>query len=67
MFIGRAGQKELLELGPQAVAAIQESTGLPDGPEWDALFAALAKEGSPTSYMFRCSQCGALGEYQDCN
>jgi uncharacterized protein CbrC (UPF0167 family) len=30
-FIGRAGRKELQALGPQAIAAIQESAGLSDG------------------------------------
>ena len=66
-FIGRAGQKELKALGPQAIAAIQDSTGLPDGPEWDGFFAALTKDGSPTAYVFRCTKCGTLGGYQDCD
>ena len=66
-FIGRAGRKELKALGPQALAAIQESAGLSDGPEWDQLLAALDKEGSPTAYMFRCTKCGQLGGYQDCD
>jgi uncharacterized protein CbrC (UPF0167 family) len=65
-FIGRAGQKELLALGPQAVAAIQDSTGLPSGSEWNKFFSHLDKNGSPTAYMFRCARCGALGGYQDC-
>jgi len=66
-FIGRAGQKELMALGPQAIAAIQDSTGLSDGPEWDKFFAALSKDSSPTAYVFRCTKCGALGGYQDCD
>jgi len=64
-FIGRAGRKELKALGPQAIAAIQESAGLEDGPEWDEFLAALDKDGSPTAYMFRCTTCGQLGGYQD--
>jgi uncharacterized protein CbrC (UPF0167 family) len=64
-FIGRAGRKELLALGPQAIAAIQGSTGMSDGPEWDEFFAGLDKEGSSTAYMFRCRSCGQLGGYQD--
>jgi uncharacterized protein CbrC (UPF0167 family) len=67
LFIGRAGRKELKTLGPQAMAAIQESAGLSDGPEWDQFLAALDKEGSPTAYMFRCTKCGQLGGYQDCD
>jgi uncharacterized protein len=66
-FIGRAGKKELTALGPHAIAAIQESAGLSDGPEWDEFFSALDKEGSPTAYMFRCWKCGELGGYQDCD
>ncbi len=66
-FIGRAGRKELKAPGPQAIAAIQESAGLSDGPEWDRFFAALDKEGSLTAYLFRCRKCGQLGGYQDCD
>jgi uncharacterized protein CbrC (UPF0167 family) len=66
-FLGRAGRAELTRLGPEAVAAIQGSTGLDDGPEWQRFFAALSKDGSPTAYVFRCSACGALGGYQDCD
>jgi uncharacterized protein len=66
-FIGRAGRRELKALGPQAIAAVQESAGLTDGPEWDDFLAALDKEGSPTAYMFRCTKCGQLGGYQDCD
>jgi uncharacterized protein CbrC (UPF0167 family) len=66
-FIGRAGRKELKALGPQAIAAIQESAGLSDVAVWEQFLAALDKEGSPTAYMFRCRICGQLGGYQDCD
>lgn len=66
-FIGRAGKTELLALGKEAVTAIRESTGLPEGPEWQQFLDALDKDGSPTAYLFRCRQCGALGGYQDCD
>jgi len=66
-FIGRAGRRELEALGPQAIASIRESAGLPDGPNWDRFFAALDKDGSRTAYMFRCRKCGQLGGYQDCD
>jgi hypothetical protein len=65
-FLGRAGRRELEALGPEAVAAIQASTGLTDGPEWSEFLAGLEKDGSPTAYVFECSACGALGGYQDC-
>lgn len=66
-FLGRAGQAELTAAGAQAIAAIQDSTGLADGPAWTRFFAALDKDGSPTAYLFRCTQCGRLGGYQDCD
>lgn len=66
-FIGRAGRKELTSLGPQAIAAIQESAGMTDGTEWDEFLATLDKDGAPTAYLFRCSKCGQLGGYQDCD
>lgn len=66
-FLGRAGKKELEVFGPEAITAIRDSTGLSDGLEWDRFFAALDKDGSPTAYIFRCSKCGKLGGYQDCD
>ncbi|WP_146568293.1 CbrC family protein [Posidoniimonas corsicana] len=66
-FLGRAGRKELESLGPDAIAAIQDSTGLNDGPEWQQFFNALDKDGSPTAYVFRCPKCNAVGGYQDCD
>jgi uncharacterized protein CbrC (UPF0167 family) len=66
-FIGRAGRKELELLGPEAIRAIQKSTGLRDGAKWDHFFSALDKDGSPTAYMFRCIHCSKLGGYQDCD
>jgi uncharacterized protein CbrC (UPF0167 family) len=66
-FIGHAGRTELEALGPQAIAAIQEDAGLSDGPDWDRVFAAFDRDGSPTAYIFRCTKCGQLGGYQDCD
>ncbi|HSI61694.1 MAG TPA: CbrC family protein [Candidatus Saccharimonadia bacterium] len=65
-FLGRAGKEELEQYGQEAIDAIRDSTGL-DGPEWEAFFKVLEKEGSPTAYVFRCLKCGALGGYQDCD
>jgi uncharacterized protein CbrC (UPF0167 family) len=66
-FIGRAGRKELEAFGPQALRAIQESAGLSDGLEWKRFLSALDKSGSPTAYLFRCTNCGQVGGYQDGN
>ena len=66
-FLGRAGKAELSALGPEAIQAVQDSTGLANGHEWDAFFEALDKDGSPTAYVFRCRACGAIGGYQDCD
>ena len=74
-FLGRVGRKELIALGPQAMAAIRDSAlprlreaaarGLPDGPIWDKFLASIRKNGSPTVYMFRCVKCGQFGGYHD--
>jgi len=64
-FLGRAGERELVAFGSQAVAAIQRSAGLSDGPEWSRFLHALHKHGSPRAYIFRCRHCGELGGYHD--
>jgi uncharacterized protein len=66
-FVGRAGSKELLAAGQQAIAAIQDDAALSDGPEWNQFFANLNKDGSPTAYLFKCRSCGQIGGYQDCD
>jgi uncharacterized protein CbrC (UPF0167 family) len=66
-YIGRAGYEELLSLGSDAIAYFKESTGAPDGPDWEPFFKALDTIGSPTAYMFRCSKCGKIGGYWDCD
>jgi uncharacterized protein len=63
-FLGRAGQKELLEFGPEAISAIKKEIGF-IGDEWEEYFASLDKDGEPTAYVFRCRHCGALGGYSD--
>ena len=64
-FIGKAGHTELLEMGPAAIAAVQDSTGLEEGPQWQAFFTALDKDYGPTAYLFKCRHCATLGAYQD--
>ena len=64
-FVGKAGHAELLELGPAAIAAVQDSTGLEDGPQWQAFFNVLDKDHGPTAYLFKCRHCAKLGAYQD--
>jgi uncharacterized protein CbrC (UPF0167 family) len=63
-FLGAAGKQELIALGPEAILAIRGSAGLED---WEDLFEALDREGSPTAYVFRCRKCGAFGGYHDCD
>ncbi|CAA9366409.1 MAG: Colicin E2 tolerance protein CbrC-like protein [uncultured Gemmatimonadetes bacterium] len=64
-FLGPAGRAELAAHGPDAVTAIRISTGLPEGPEWQEFFAGLERDGSPTAYLFRCTNCQQIGGYQD--
>ena len=63
-FLGLAGKKELMALGPEAIQAIKEEIGF-EGDEWNEYFESLDKEGEPTAYMFRCRKCGTLGGYSD--
>jgi uncharacterized protein CbrC (UPF0167 family) len=58
------GGRELSGAGPEAIAAVQESTGLAD-ESWNEFFAALDREGSPAAYLFRCLHCGRFGGYTD--
>lgn len=64
-FIGPAGHAEVAAHGPGAVSAMRESSGLPEGPEWQELFAGLERDGSPTAYLFRCVNCQQIGGYLD--
>jgi uncharacterized protein len=63
-FLGRAGRRELSELGPEAVEAIRQELGW-DGMEWSTYLSQLDKDGSPTAYVFRCLHCSKLGGYSD--
>jgi uncharacterized protein CbrC (UPF0167 family) len=63
-FLGVMGGRELSDAGPEAIRAIQESTGL-DDESWDDFFAARDREGSPAAYLFRCLHCGQFGGYTD--
>ena len=66
-FLGRAGPAELEAAGPEVIAAIRESAGPVDDESWDAIFAALDEDGSPTAYLFKCRKCGQVGGYWDCD
>jgi uncharacterized protein len=33
--------------------------------EWEAIYLALDREGSPSAYLFKCSVCGKFGGYWD--
>ncbi len=63
-FLGRAGRRELKAQYPEAIPALKETHGL-GGEEWDQIFQALHKDGSPTAYVFQCLHCGKYGAYFD--
>jgi len=66
-FVGRAGHLELRAQWSAAVSSIQDDCGLWDGPDWEAYFRALDRDGSPTAYVFRCLHCGRYLGYSDCD
>ena len=63
-FLGRAGRKELKAFYPEVIAALKQVHGL-GGEEWDEIFQAMDKDGSPTAYVFQCLHCGKYGAYYD--
>ena len=65
-FLGRAGRKELKAFYPDAIHALKQAHGL-GGEEWDEIFQAMDKDGSPTAYVFQCLRCGKYGAYYDCD
>lgn len=64
-FLGRVGHEELEDLGPEAIEAIRESTGLDEGPDWQRFYKSLDQEDSPSAYLFRCLHCDKFGGYTD--
>jgi uncharacterized protein CbrC (UPF0167 family) len=64
-FLGVVGHKELLEAGPEAIAAIRQAVSYVGDDEWEPFLRSLDKNGSPTAYLFRCLHCGAYGGYAD--
>jgi|ERR1700752_46143 len=63
-FLGRAGRKELEQIGAEAINVIKEEVGY-DGEDWDEYFRSLDKDEEPTAYIFRCLHCNAYGGYSD--
>lgn len=51
---------------PDPIATGQENAGF-EGPDWDDYFRALDRDRSPTAYLFRCTTCGRIGGYRDCD
>jgi len=65
-FLGHAGLQELTKRWPNAIEAVRIDTGL-EGAEWEGFKRALDKDHGPTAYVFRCTHCGRLLAYQDCD
>lgn len=65
-YLGRAGKKELRKFGTDAVEAVRNYIKY-DKDEEHALMNSLDKNGSPVAYIFKCTKCGKLGGYWDCD
>lgn len=65
-FRGEVGYEELETIGPDAMEALQEDTGLSD-EDWEDYVIDLDRKGSPRGYLFQCLHCGAYGGYIDCD
>jgi uncharacterized protein CbrC (UPF0167 family) len=65
-YLGRAGQEEIEEFGPDLEDALKRESGVSNS-SWPEYFAAMEAGGSPRAYVFRCLHCGELGGYSDCD
>ncbi len=67
VFVGPVGFRELVAIGPRAVAAVSEelrSEGWGDD-EIPAYLRSLKRDGEPTAYVFRCRRCESWRGYSD--
>ncbi|MFL6138445.1 MAG: CbrC family protein [Frankiaceae bacterium] len=67
VYLGPQGIDDLRLLGPDAVEAVRAEaagSGLPPDAV-DGWMAALARDRSPTAYLFRCETCSAYVGYSD--
>jgi uncharacterized protein CbrC (UPF0167 family) len=67
LFLGRMGHQELRAVGQPAIDAIRDDVGIEDENKWEEFFYALAKNDSPTAYLFQCRHCQAYLGYTDCD
>jgi len=63
-FLGPMGHVEVKKLGPAAVKAVRDESGL-DGAEWEDYFNELNRDSGPTAYIFRCLHCRGFRAYSD--
>ncbi|USD19796.1 CbrC family protein [Microbulbifer variabilis] len=66
IFLGAAGNAEIKEFGSMLINQLKQESGYSD-EQWESYLSALSKDGSPTAYVFKCSKCGELGGYSDCD
>ena len=62
-FLGPAGHAELSTKWSSAIPVIKASRS--HYADWDAYFASLDVDGSPTAYVFQCLHCGLMGGHSD--
>lgn len=67
VFLGYAGKVELLGKWAGAYDAVLKETNYGPGENWNAWLENLEKDGSPSAYIFRCSQCQRFLAYSDCH
>ncbi|MBW3579342.1 MAG: CbrC family protein, partial [Actinobacteria bacterium] len=66
-FLGPVGHRELVGLGPEAVASLRReltSWGWP-ADEVDDFISSLDRNDMPTAYAFRCRHCNEFEVYAD--
>jgi hypothetical protein len=68
VFLGPVGRRELSELPAEATHALRNelmSAGRWPPSEIDRYIDSLDRDGTPTAYLFRCTQCGTYLGYDD--
>jgi hypothetical protein len=66
IFLGRAGKEEIQKYFTEVIDILKKESGMSDDG-WSDYYKAMDKDGDVTAYIFKCSKCGEINGYSDCN
>ena len=67
IYLGSAGKHELESKLSEAIPAIRLESRMEKDSDWNRYFGRMAKDGSPTAYIFQCLHCKRISGYSDCD